>query len=154
MITIGLFAVVALLTIKSSSFVDKTLVRSELHKLHNTCRYLQHLACTACTEHTISFNSSNNSYTYNDVTEKLPANITFGFLPEAKGPPSSPKKIIKKPITFTNNTIRFYKDGIIKAGTVYLVDNEQRCMYALSSPIAPFSFLRLYRYDAAWHCLS
>ena len=83
---------------------------------------------------------------------ELPINTStvqarLGFLPGAKGPPCAPTEVIKQPITFKGNKIIFNPDGIISAGSIYVVDATGRSMYALTSGVTPVSYLRMYRYD-------
>lgn len=81
----------------------------------------------------------------------LPSTIRFGFLPESKGPPANPTSLIRSAITFPHKKVTCFPDGTIQAGTVYLVDEKKRCMYALTSGVSAVSFLRKYRYDGTWH---
>lgn len=81
----------------------------------------------------------------------LPPLIRFGFLPNAKGPPSHPTSPLRSAITFPEKKVSCFSDGTIQAGTVYLVDEKKHCMYALTSGVSAVSFLRKYRYDGMWH---
>ncbi len=92
-----------------------------------------------------------NRYFCNDQWYDLPTDIRFGFLPEAKGPPSNPSATIRSAITFVDKRVVCFPDGTIQAGTVYLVDDKKSCMYALTSGVSAVSFLRKYRYDGKWH---
>lgn len=92
-----------------------------------------------------------NRYHCDGVWYNLPATIRFGFLPESKGPPSTPTRPIRSAITFPGKKVSCFPDGTIQAGTVYLVDDKKSSMYALTSGVSAVSFLRKYRYDGTWH---
>jgi hypothetical protein len=139
------------LTAVNARFFNRTVITSEINLLHAACSYLQQTAIATNQTQELTFNLSDNSYSMHDQTHKLPAHITFGVLPEAKGPPSSPHNILREPITFANDTITFSPDGIISSGTVYLTDSNM--LYALSSAVGHVSFLRKYRYDGKWHLM-
>jgi len=153
---IVVFALFLLLTILAQvniSFLDRMIAHTEIEKLYATCRYLQHCALASNKQQELIFDQVNNSYRYHNFTEKLPAQIAFGFMPGTKGPPAAATKLVQNPITFSNNRIIFYSTGIISAGTVYLTDKAKQIMYALSNGISQISFLRIYRYDGLWQQL-
>ena len=151
MIVIAIAMMLISLTVLNARFFNRAVITSEIHLLHAACSYLQQTAIATNQTQELTFDLADNSYSMNDQTHKLPANIMFGVLPEAKGPPSSPQSIIHEPITFANNTISFSPDGIISSGTVYLTDSQM--LYALSSAVGHVSFLRTYRYDGKWHLM-
>jgi len=78
----------------------------------------------------------------------LHKDIRFQALAHVQGPPSSPSHAITKPITFANNTIIFYKTGVLSSGVVYLLDTQNNVQYALSNAVSSISFIRLYQYAA------
>lgn len=137
----------------NTNFLNKYTATSELHLLHATCTHLQQCALTEKAEQKIILDSINQAYSYNGHQHKLSGDIEFGVLPNAKGPPSSPQNTLHSAVTFTDNTITFYPDGIIQSGTLYLKDTKNNSLYALSSPISSVSFLRKYRYDGKWHLM-
>ena len=138
MVVIALIALIAGISIASSRYMHKTLVRTELDLLCTTCFYLRNAAIAANKEISLVFDEAENR---------------FGFLPEAKGPPSSADTHLQSAITFANKRITFYSDGIISSGTVYLIDAHRSSLYALSNGIAQFSLLRKYHYDGAWQLM-
>ena len=154
MITVSLCALVLTLTLVNVYFLNRGIVRSEVDKLYSACMYLQQRALTSNTQQELVFNQEQNSYSYAGRAEKVRAPVTFGVIPHVKGPPSSPSKIVKFPITFKKGKILFYPDGIISSGTVYLSDSKKQFLYALSSGVGSVSHLRMYRYSGKWELLT
>ena len=104
----------------------------------------------------LRFSPSEGLYSYKTETEKnnpitLNRNIVFGFLPNSKGPPSSPKKTISSAVTFKDKvspeTATLSTDGKITPGTIYLIDRKKKYMQALTLPIGQISYIRRYRYQ-------
>ncbi len=153
-LVLALLAIVVMLVGANCTFINRLLVRSEVDTLYTTCRYAQHCALASNTPQEITFDVVRKIYKYRGVEHKLPAQVDFGFIPGAKGPPSAPTNTIHKPVTFVHDRITFYPDGIIKSGTVYLTDTARQYMYALSSPIAQVSYLRKYQYNGQWQLIS
>lgn len=153
MVVICLFAFIATLSFTQLSFLDGVIVRSEVDKLAAVCSYFQQRAQVNNCEYVLTFDLQRNEYRCDNMCEKLSQRISFGFLPTALGPPGSPSHKIEKAITFPNLEIHFYPTGIISSGSVYLVDKNKRCMYALSNAVSQFSYLRLYRYDGKWRLI-
>lgn len=154
LIVLALFTLITTLTIANFGFLNRLVTRTELEHLHSVCRYLQQKSLATNEKQILTFNLSDNSYTFNNTLYKLPTAITFGIPPGIKGPPATPKKVITRPITFKNNTIIFCSDGIISAGTLYLRDTRSNSIYALTSAVAQVSMVRLYRYDGKWRLIT
>jgi len=153
MITLALCVLIISLTVVNVSFLHRGLVRSEVDKLFSACMFLQQCALTTGQEHELFFDTKNNSYTFAGKNVFLRSPVAFGVVPGAKGPPSSPTRIIKNPTTFKGNKILFSPTGAISSGTVYLTDGEQKSLYALSNGIAHISHLRKYSYTSKWNLL-
>ena len=171
MIVIALICVITTLAMINSSFVDRFTVRSEVEKFAGTCRYLQQLAMSTNTEQRLVFDVQHNSYSFSsdrnpsplassgqaqnvENTQKLSSRVQFGVGKRAvSGPPSAPTKPITQAITYTNNAILFYPDGIIQAGIVYFSDVASKFVYAVSTPVSQISFVRTYVYDGTWQPL-
>lgn len=112
---------------------------------------LRQAAMTRNKQQEMFLDESGHRYQLDGIWYELPPTIRFGFLPDAKGPPSHPNTLIHSAITFVQKKVTCFPDGTIQAGTVYLVDDKKSCMYALTSGVAAVSFLRKYRYDGTWH---
>lgn len=151
MIVIAIIMTLASLIGINNRFFNKSRTITELNLLHAACCYLQQSAIARNSIQELVFDFSNNSYSLQGQTHILAPCVRFGVIPLVKGPPSSPASAILEPITFANQTITFYPDGIISAGTVYITDSH--ALYALSSAVAHASHLRKYRYDGAWHSI-
>ena len=154
LVVLALCAIVCMVTLANLSFFDRLLVHAEAEKLFLTCCMLQQHAMSNNSSIELTFDPQKHSYRYNHTIERLPRTVRFGFIPGTKGPPAKPARKLSQAITFINQQIIFYPDGIIKPGSVYLVSNDRQIMYAISSPVSQVSFLRLYRYDKKWECLS
>ena len=154
MVTMTLFVLIIYLLIANVSFLNRSIVRSEADKLCMICRYLQRCAMAANKKQVLIFNEATQEYNFNGVVYTLPSKVKFGFLAGIKGPPSSPKKLISKPITFKSNTIVFYPDGIISSGAVYLTDYDRQYLYSISSSVAQVSYIRKYTYNSKWILIS
>lgn len=153
MVVICLFAVIATLSMMQISFLDSTIVHTQLDKLATVCQYLQQKAIVSNEEQLLTFDTKKNEY-YNDkIHEKLPWQVVFGYPPSLQGPPGGPTGLVTKAVTFPAQQIRFYPTGIISSGTVYLVDAKKQCAYALSNAVSQISYLRMYRYDRSWKLL-
>ena len=150
MISLAIVTIIIALTCASSSFLHDMLVHNELDKLYAIAHYLQKKAQLTNSEQTLQFDRLGKKYSFNGHTELLPAGIEFGVLPGIKGPPSAPVSLIHSPITFSGEKIIFYPQGIMQSGTLYLMNAQRGCMYALSCGVAHVSFLRKYRYDKRW----
>lgn len=150
MMVISLFALLATLGVMQTSFLDSTIVHTEINKLTAACSYLRQKAITTNTECVLRFDPEKNEYYAHGIHEVLSQGICFGFIPGVLGPPGCPSHTIEKAITFPGYEIHFYPTGIVSSGTVYIADNNKRYLFALSNAVSQFSYLRLYRYDGKW----
>lgn len=153
-VVITLFGVVVGLVMVQGTYMYHVIAKQEIEKLASTCRFLQHAAMMSGVEKILIFDRKAGMYSCDSCREKLPLSVEFGVLPGVKGPPSNPIRQIQSPITFEGERIIFHPDGIIQPGTVYLISKDKQIMYALSSPVSQVSYLRIYRYDVSWQCLS
>jgi len=153
-VVLALFVLIITLSLSHSNLLRKQIMHAEVEKLAVLFRYFQQRACVTQREQKLVFDERTGSYVCDTYKQTLPFGIQFGCIAHSYGPPSNPQTLIKKGITFKNNTVVFSPDGSISAGTVYLVDAQKKLMYALTSPISHISFLRMYRYDSGWSCLS
>ena len=127
-------------------------VIAEAHLLRTTIWHLQQQCRAENKNLALVFNEQEDSYTTPNETHKLSAHVKFGTIQNVLGPPSSPKKRLKKTITFKNKTIKISPQGIAQAGTVYFVDDKKQLLYAITVPISGVSFIRMYRYrNKQWH---
>ena len=152
MIAICILALIVTLGVVNMRYLNKATVSSNLDLLSNTCFYLQRKAMATGQPQELLFDEEHNSYVYNNNLHALPACMHFAVLPHAKGPPSAPQYVLHSPITFAHKKITFTPEGIIGAGTVYILDTDNN-LYAMSSSAAHISFLRKYRYDGKWHLI-
>jgi Tfp pilus assembly protein FimT len=151
-LVLGLVSIVCMVSIQLH-FLTRGYVRAELEALYQMCLYAQRHAIMTGEACTVVLNTDKNSYSCNGHACVLAKGVCFGVLPQVKGPPSAPQKIITQVTTFKNNQISCSPEGTIDAGTVYLTDGSSACLYALTSGVAPYSYLRKYRYAGTWQRL-
>lgn len=149
-ITLGLIVITIMLSLPHFSFLQKTMVRSEIEKMYSLFVYMQHLAIATQKNQTIEFDVVKNTYFCNQQAIPLAQGIAFGTIAGVYGPPASPNALVNKPITFPNNKITFYAQGTMQAGTVYLVDRSKNYLYALTTPVSHISYVRRYKYEREW----
>lgn len=153
-IVILLCTIIMGLGLACGSFIYRALVRQEAEKLALVCRYLQHAAMMSNEPKMLMFDLKQHCYSYDGCSVRLSNQVKFGVLEGVKGPPSKPAHFIESPISFKDGRIIFYPDGIIQSGTVYLIGKNAQIMYALSCPISQVSYVRIYKYDGSWQCVS
>ena len=152
---IELLVVLFIISILSSlialniGILSTTHAPAELNLLHACMVTCQQKAIASGKQQSMHFLVAENGYRSDNQTHYFAKKVRFGIVETVKGPPSHPITLLNAPVTFSNNTVIFYPDGIITAGTVYLVDHRKK-LYALSSGVGNVSFLRKYRYDDAW----
>ena len=153
MISIVLFILVVSLCVKSSTFLNRSILKSEIDKLYSACMYLQRLAMVTNQNQILHIDTNKNRYLYNGKIEQLASPIIFGTVTGVKGPPSTPTNNVTKPVTFKSQHISFKPNGILQPGTIYLCDKNKQYQYALTVPVSQISFLRKYCYDGSWKYL-
>lgn len=153
MIVLVIVGLLALLMTSNTLFFNRTIMRAQLEQVYHLCHLARQTALATNMAQVIEFDLVTNSYSWGNRKESLPRSIRFGFIQGTKGPPANPTALLYTPITFAGNKITFYPDGIIQAGTLYMVDEHATTMYALSNAVSQFSYLRMYRYDDSWHIL-
>lgn len=148
-ISIAILSLVFVLFSINFSFLNKLLLRSQADKLFSTFVYLQRRAISTGSEQVLKFDAEKNQYSYNGKIFNLNHKVFFGFYSDVNGPPSSPILPIKSSVTFKDNTAKFYSDGVIDSGTIYLRDIDGRFLYAISSGVAKIAYPRKYYYNFA-----
>ena len=151
---LAIITFLAMLTLVPYGFIKKSLVKVELDKLYATFLYAQQCALVEGKEQTLIFDQTNHRYRYQEQWHRLPSSMSFGLYPCVYGPPSAPKHELKKAITFENDRVSFYPDGVITPGMVNITDVGKQYMYSLTVDISSASFIRRYCYDGTWVLLS
>lgn len=132
------------------SGLQRIVARLELVLLSVAIRGAHQRALLLDKDQKITFYRDGSGY-YSDHTEhRFAAGIVLAAPPGALGPPAAPRKRITNPVTFPDQTVTCYKNGIIHPGSIYLSDMRNAHFYALTSSIAQISFLRLYQYRLNW----
>lgn len=131
------------------SFVHSAQAHQEINLLYARMGALQQTAIATAQNQILQFIPHEHAYWWENKLYRLPKSVRFQVLSTLKGPPSTPHETPSSAVTFPNHRITFYPDGIIQAGTVYLLNDKQQ-QYALSCGVSTVSFLRKYRYDGIW----
>lgn len=150
LVVLALIIIIIALAIPNLSLLTHAVLKSEVDKLTLFCYYLRQCALATNTEQKLIFNKINNSYTIQTVTHSFSKALQFGFLPNCYGPPSQPLYKINYPITFPHDMIRFFPDGSMSSGTIYLIDATKQNGYAITIPSAQFPHIRKYVYQDRW----
>lgn len=150
MITLSLCLILCCMSVMSFRFLEKTTVHTELNLLCAACNYLQQQAIALREIQELELDALEGSYTFNGHQHTLAKGVYFDVALNAFGPPSAPYKLLEKPITFKENKILFYPEGMMSAGMICLTNSNRTMLYALSSAVAHVSFLRRYRYEGRW----
>lgn len=148
LVVLSIIAILISITIPSIIFLKQHALSSEIDRLQIICQYLQKKAINNSKKEYLNFNLKEHTYFYNNQTQKLTNGIYFGIISNINGPPAQPVASIITPITFPKQRITFYPNGSISAGTVYLINQDQRSLYALTIPVAKISFIRKYKLHA------
>ena len=149
MVVLVIVAIVVSLVSFNISYLGFAQAQHELSLLHARMHALQQIAVASGAIQSMDFSLAEQGYIWEGNFYKLPKKLRFGIKDNIKGPPSHPREAITSPITFSESRVLFHPDGIIKPGTVYLLDHRNQ-LYALSCGVSHVSFLRKYRYDGKW----
>lgn len=152
LIVVGLCVLAMQLTMSLGTFFQQSTTRAALDELHAQCTFAHMKALVDGRDQKIVFDSDHHAYFWQDAKITLPDRVHFGTLHGAQGPPFCPTRPITHPVTFKDATIVFKENGIIRPGTVYLIDSVHQYGYALTVAVAgPHAYLRRYCYNGAWH---
>jgi len=155
LVVISLMAFLIVMSLPSSLYRNNDMVKSEIEQLFLTFSRLQRKAMATNQTIGLSCNPIRHSYSYETLEKKhfihtFPPAVRFGILPHVSGPPASPRRPLKRPITFSQKseacTVQFFPTGKISPGTIYLTDRNKRQLWALTCPIADVSYVRKYHY--------
>ncbi|MCL4229329.1 hypothetical protein KJZ61_01405 [Candidatus Dependentiae bacterium] len=149
----ALCIVLLTLTWINFSCFTTSLIRTDLELLQTVCLSAQQRALNTHKPQVITIDVNRNTYSYNGNTFSLSAGIRFGIKQGTKGPPAHPKNLVTTSCTFVDQKIVCSINGIISSGTLYLTDDKQSTVYALSNAVAEVSHLRLYVYRDTWQAL-
>lgn len=149
----ALCIVILTLTWVNFSYLTTNVIRTDLELLQTVCQSAQQRALSLHKPQVIDIDVHHNTYRYNGNTFFLSAGIRFGIKQGTKGPPAHPKNLVTTCCTFADQKIVCSANGIISSGTLYLTDDKQSTVYALSNAVADVSYLRLYVYRNTWQAL-
>jgi prepilin-type N-terminal cleavage/methylation domain-containing protein len=133
-----------------------------LAELEMLCRCAQHIACASNAQQSVTLDLQRNTCTLTTKQQswhvELPKTCSFGFLPDALGPPSEPVKKITQAVTFpaekSQFKILFQPTGVISPGTAYIIDKQESQLGALTCGVSQVSYIRKYVYNnRTWHLL-
>lgn len=153
MIVIALLTLIATLGIGPYKTYHRFLVTAELNQLRLLFLCVRYKAMALHTSLSITFNSIQQTYTIDNQVHHLQM-AQLHYLPDTMGPPANPVQLIRNSISFANDSINFYEDGSISAGTLYVTDKQHSCMYALTIAVNDFFNIRIYSYNKTWHLIA
>lgn len=153
MITISLCMVLVSLGVMNFRSLEKAKVIAEMDVLCAACNAMQQQAIATGTIQELAIDAARHAYSCNGHEHVLTAGVYFDTALDAYGPPSAPHKRLEHSITFKDNTILFYPEGMMSAGMICFTNEKRSILYAISSSVAHVSFLRRYYYDGNWHAM-
>jgi len=155
MIVIALFSLVSMISIGSYQSYHRFLISVELNQLRLLLLCLRYKAMALHSTISVLLNPAQHSYTFDNQAHHMRCAL-FNYLPGTMGPPAYPHQMIVKAITFDHDRINFYADGSVSAGTLYVTDKQNSCMYALTIAVNEFFNIRIYSYNASqpWHLIA
>lgn len=153
MLAVAIIGLLATIAMPSFKFLNKLALGNEAERLYSTFVLMQRKAMLQGNKLDLKFEEE--GYIFDNRKNRLASNIKFGYLPDVKGPPATPTQVIKAAITFKNKKAIFYADSKISPGTVYLIDEKYKLMYAVTVPVSEVSYIRRYQYkDKSWQLIS
>lgn len=154
MISISLCLLLCAISTVSLHFLQKNTVKAEMYLLISVCTYLQQQAIATREIQELLLDPALGSYSFNGHEHVLASGVCFDVALNAFGPPSAPYKLLQKPITFKDNKIIFYPEGMMSAGMICFTNSDHTMLYALSNAVAHVSYMRRYRYDGRWESIN
>jgi type II secretory pathway pseudopilin PulG len=160
LLVVALMLFLSVLAIPALFDLDSYVLNNELEKLAVVLGYQQQRALVTNQIQTLTLDGVAQTYTYfvnNNklVVYKISDRLRFGFIKTALGPPGDPKVPIDQAITFTphptktnNFIIVLFPNGNISAGSLYIVDKNERIMGALTCSVSRVSYIRRYLYQS------
>lgn len=153
LVVLCVVAVLVSLSVINMRYLNRAAITTNIDVLYNACYCLQKTAMATNTIQMLTLDGMHHYYECNGAKHALPSMMRFGILPHVKGPPSAPLSFLSSAITFVDRKIRFYPDGTMSAGIIYITDVDKSMIYALSCGVSSVSVLRKYRYDGKWHLI-
>jgi type II secretory pathway pseudopilin PulG len=154
LVCIALITFIGFLGTGLVGWYDRWLVRLEVERLYAAIVLVRHYALCTNEAQELHFDCQEGSYTSFFGRHHVVRGVLLGIIKGIKGPPSAPTTPLMSPITFADNRILCYQNGVIDAGTVYLVDKSKRHLYAVSCGVAQEPYVRCYYYNHKWILLS
>lgn len=144
-VVLALIALLMGLTMSIGSWFARFLVQREIHKFQTLCYYVQAHAVATGHEEMIRLDRHKQGYWYHETFHALPPGIAYAIMPRIAYGPGQRAYHRHNPISYVNDTIHFYPDGTIQAGTLYMSDRTTQ--YALTTNVGAISYIRIYYYD-------
>ena len=151
-LSLTLATIISGLTLATLPKLDRFMALTELNNLYLACFALKQESKLSARTKKIKFNKTGQCYYVENEKIKLSNNVKFAIPPKIKGPPSNPRTRIEKPITFKKNEIKFYKNGNMSSGAIYLTTSQGKHILALTSAIDQKPYINRYiNNDGKWH---
>ncbi len=137
------------------SFVQQYKIQRELDAFEALFEYLRNRAMATASVHRLEFLLGERGYRYGGLdgvqsAGKLCADVEYGFVAGALGPPGNPTVPLTGASTFGEekgrSSVEFFPNGKISSGTLYLKVRKGDIGVALTCAISQVSYVRKYVY--------
>ena len=153
-LVMALISVMAGLSFRLFLPSSQSLMRNQLRVMQTLFVYLQQKAIASNQDIKLFLDQEKNSYYFSINTDPsvhhLDNHHRFGFIAGIHGPPAKPTHLIDSFTTFKKqdnlHVITFFANGTISVGALYIIDNKQTTMGALTCSVSQVSYVRKYLY--------
>jgi len=152
-ITLALISLATIFTLHVIPNMQHGFARSDMQSLYQAIIYTQRHAILHRKKEIFTFSLKNQTYTFCGITHTLSKGVYFDVLPDVLGPPSSPHAPLTSACTFKHNHIIMHPDGTMSAGAIYITDTNKQRLYACTIAVAPYAYVRRYRWQNRWQKL-
>lgn len=152
-ITLALISLATMLTLHVIPNMQHGFARSDMQALYQAIIYTQRHAILQRKKEIFTFYPEQGTYSFCDTLHTLSKEVHFGTLPDVLGPPASPHTPLTTACTFKDNQIIMHPDGTMSAGAIYITDTNQQRLYACTIAVAPYAYVRRYRWQKKWQKL-
>jgi prepilin-type N-terminal cleavage/methylation domain-containing protein len=159
-VAVSIIAIIAAIIIPKMIDTRSHAIVSDLRSIESIIHFLQQKALASHHEQELIIDATAHTYSYQGslpakkMVIPLSSHLSFGFLPNVKGPPAKPEKLLTAPCTFDQVPLQpgaykiiIFSNGKVSAGTVYITDKNRFLLGALTCPISQVSWTRVYAYE-------
>lgn len=155
-ISIALVMFIGCMMIPKMVTVPDQALRQALDQFETLFYCLQQRALAGGYNQILLFDLEKQAYSYQTMhgkkhTVALPQDLYFDVVPGTYGPPWQAIAPVTKPITFEGvkgtYCVKFFSDGKISSGTLYLCDRNKTVGGALTCAVSQVFYIRRYLYS-------